>query len=202
MRFLTILAMLGVILMFSADNLNADGKKPLTDADVLKANPLIEMKTSKGIMKLELFSDIAPKHAQNFVKLTQDGFYNGLIFHRVIPNFMVQGGDPQGTGIGGPGYTIDAEISPTLKHVKGSLAAARQGDNVNPKRASSGSQFYICQVATTWLDGQYTIYGQVYEGLDVIDSIAAVQTSKPGDKPLVDIIIESVTTVIGTKPHS
>ncbi|MFP4458028.1 MAG: peptidylprolyl isomerase [Candidatus Zixiibacteriota bacterium] len=175
------------------------GEKMYKEEDVLKANPIVEMETSKGTMKIELYSDHAPKHAWNFVKLTQEDFYDGLTFHRIIPNFMIQGGDPDGTGRGGPGYTIDAEISPELSHVKGSLAAARKGDQVNPEKKSSGSQFYICHVATPHLDGEYTIYGQVTEGMDVIDKIASVETGAM-NKPVEDVLINDIK-ILELKPH-
>jgi cyclophilin family peptidyl-prolyl cis-trans isomerase len=171
----------------------------MKEEDLKKGNPIIEMKTTMGTIKLELFADVAPKHAWNFVKLSQDTFYNGLLFHRVIKNFMIQTGDPEGTGAGGPGYNIDAEIS-NLKHTRGTLAAARQGDQVNPKRASSGSQFYICQVDCPHLDNQYTIFGHVTEGLDVVDLIGNTKTG-PRDKPVEDIKIISMK-VIGLKDRA
>ncbi len=174
-------------------------KKELTEEDVMKANPVIKMTTSKGPMTIELYSDYAPKHAWNFVKLTQEGFYNGLTFHRVIRNFMIQGGDPDGTGTGGPGYTIEAEITPELSHKKGTLAAARQGDQVNPEKRSSGSQFYICHVPTPHLDNQYTIFGQVTEGMEVIDEIATVKTDRR-DKPVEPVTIESIE-IVEMKDH-
>lgn len=123
--------------------------------------------TSKGTIKIKVFPDDAPLHAANFVKLVQDGFYDGLTFHRVIPNFMSQGGDPEKTGMGGPGYTIPAEIGAT--HDAGRLAAARTGDEVNPERRSSGSQFYLCHSKSgcAHLDGQYSVYGEIIEGQDV-----------------------------------
>jgi len=170
----------------------------LTEEQVMQGNPIVQMTTSKGVLTLELFSDVAPKHAWNFVKLTQEGFYNGLIFHRVIKNFMIQGGDPQGNGQGGPGYTLDAEFS-NLKHKRGTLAAARLGDQANPQKRSSGSQFYICHVDCPHLDGQYTIYGTVLEGLDVVDAIASTPTGR-NDKPLEDVVIKDVR-VTGIKPH-
>lgn len=147
---------------------------------------------SFGKIKIELYRKEAPKTCENFVKLTEQGFYNGLIFHRVIPGFVVQGGDPLGNGTGGPGYTVPAEISLNLKHIRGAVATARQGDQVNPTKASSGSQFYICHAPTPNLDGNYTIFGMVVEGLDVVDKIAAVKTG-PGDKPITPVVMEKVT---------
>jgi len=146
----------------------------------VSTNPKVKIETSYGNMIMELRADVAPKHAANFLKLVSEKFYDGTTFHRVIPNFMVQGGDPnsktdnrQTHGIGGPGYTIPAEIN--LKNSRGSVAAARQGDQVNPKRESSGSQFYINVVNNSFLDNQYTVFGQIIEGMDVADKIAAAQ---------------------------
>ena len=132
--------------------------------------------TEYGDIRLELYSDKAPKTVANFKKLAGEGFYDGLTFHRVVPGFVVQGGDPQGSGTGGPGYDLPAEIDPSLKHQTGTLATARKGDRVNPERRSSGSQFYIALAPQPHLDGGYTIFGQVVEGMDVVKKI------KPGDK--------------------
>jgi cyclophilin family peptidyl-prolyl cis-trans isomerase len=130
---------------------------------------------------------------ENFVKLSNDGFYNGLKFHRVIPNFVIQGGDPQGDGTGGPGYTVPAEIK--LTHKKGAIAMARTGDQVNPTRASSGSQFYIVvdeNAQTKSLDGQYTVFGYVTSGMDIVAKISKVPT-EPGDYPLTEVLIKKIT---------
>jgi cyclophilin family peptidyl-prolyl cis-trans isomerase len=124
--------------------------------------------TELGRIVIDLFEEDAPKHAENFKKLAREGFYNGMTFHRVIEGFMAQGGDPQGTGAGGPGYTIPAEIK--RPHIRGSVAAARRGFS-NPKKESSGSQFYICFTAQPSLDGEYTVLGQVVEGMDVVDKL-------------------------------
>lgn len=144
---------------------------------------IVTLTTSEGVIIVKLDSQAAPQHAANFRKLVKEGFYDGTTFHRVIPDFMIQGGDPLSKdpakraehGTGGPGYTVPAEIG--KKHKRGSVAAARQGDQVNPKRASSGSQFYICVVDTSFLDGQYTVFGEVIEGMGVADKIVA----KPRD---------------------
>src|ERR1700732_557858 len=112
--------------------------------------------TDKGTFVIELYPKVAPKTVENFETLTKKGFYNGLTFHRVVPDFVVQGGDPDGTGTGGPGYTVPAEIGE--KHLRGSVATARTSDQVNPKRESSGSQFYICLEPQPNLDGQYTVF--------------------------------------------
>ncbi len=125
--------------------------------------------TDKGEIVVELDAGTAPQTVNNFVYLSRQGFYDGLTFHRVEPGFVIQGGDPLGTGTGGPGYTVPAEIE--LKHGKGAIAMARRGDQVNPTRASSGSQFYITLAPTPFLDEGYTAFGQVVEGMDVVESI-------------------------------
>ena len=126
--------------------------------------------TAKGDIVAQLDASAAPQTVNNFVFLARQGFYDGLTFHRVEPDFVIQGGDPTGTGGGGPGYTIPAEIK--LPHVEGAIAMARQGDEANPTRASSGSQFYITLAPTSSLDGAYTVFGQVTAGMDVVKSIA------------------------------
>jgi cyclophilin family peptidyl-prolyl cis-trans isomerase len=183
---------------------------------------LVEIETSMGIMVAELFNS-TPKHRDNFLKLAEEGYYNDLLFHRVIAGFMIQGGDPnsrnapagQALGFGGPSYKVPAEFVDSLVHVKGSLAAARDG---NPQKASSGSQFYIVQGGgpiaeeqlnmiesqkgvryspeqraaykasggTPFLDRDYTVFGRVVEGLEVLDQIAATKTA-PGDRPVTDV---------------
>ncbi|QNH63032.1 peptidylprolyl isomerase [Hymenobacter sediminicola] len=160
-----------------------------------KKDQLVTISTSLGDIKMILF-DATPQHKANFLKLAESGFYNGTTFHRIIPNFMVQGGDanskdadPANDGMGQPNeQTIPAEIRPELKHKFGALAAARQGDFVNPQRASSASQFYLVQnhQGTSHLDGQYTVFGQVVSGLDVIDKIAT-QPKDDRDRPLTDL---------------
>jgi cyclophilin family peptidyl-prolyl cis-trans isomerase len=151
--------------------------------------------TEFGDMKGILYNE-TPKHRDNFVKLAKSGFYDGLLFHRVIMGFMIQGGDPtsktakagQRLGGGDPGYTIPAEFNPALKHKRGALAAARTGDDVNPTKASSGSQFYIVQPekGTHFLDMNYTVFGEITDGFDVIDKIASAPKDA-GDRPLKDI---------------
>ncbi|MBS0620484.1 MAG: peptidylprolyl isomerase [Verrucomicrobia bacterium] len=125
--------------------------------------------TSKGDITCQLNYKDAPLSVTNFVQLAQGGFYNGLTFHRVVPNFVVQGGDPDGTGRGGPGYTIPAEIK--LPHIQGALAWARLPDNVNPKKRSSGSQFYITLEKISYLDGEYSVFGQTLSGMDIVKKI-------------------------------
>lgn len=203
----------------SCSSQTADNKQPNPEK---RTRVLIE--TSYGNMTVELYNE-TPKHRDNFLKLVNEGFYNDLIFHRVINNFMIQGGDPNSRnaapgaplGNGNLGYTIPAEFVKGLYHKKGALAAARMGDNVNPTKASSSCQFYIVQGnvwpadrlqmfgaqmgkqfspeqvrdyttigGTPHLDDDYTVFGQVVEGLDVIDKIAAVQCG-PGDRPVADV---------------
>jgi peptidyl-prolyl cis-trans isomerase B (cyclophilin B) len=125
--------------------------------------------TSKGDIVCELNHEKAPLSVTNFCQLAEGGFYNGLLFHRVVPRFVVQGGDPDGTGTGGPGYTVPAEIG--LKHEKGALAWARQDVRVNPLKRSSGSQFYITLEKVPYLDNEYTVFGQTISGLDVLEKI-------------------------------
>ncbi|MCL5952651.1 MAG: peptidylprolyl isomerase [Chloroflexi bacterium] len=136
----------------------------------VKKTYVATIKTAKGDIVVELYPKDAPQTVNNFVFLARDGFYNNLTFHRVEPGFVIQGGDPLGTGTGGPGYTIPAEIKE--KHSKGAIAMARLPDQVNPKRDSSGSQFYITLEATPFLDGAYTAFGQVTQGMDVVQKIA------------------------------
>ena len=144
--------------------------------------------TSKGRIVLEFFPDDAPGHVRNFIELAQKGFYNNLIFHRVIKGFMIQGGCPQGTGTGGPGYTINAEFN-ARPHLDGTLSMAR-----TPDPNSAGSQFFICLGPQSFLDGQYTVFGQVVEGLDVVHAIGAVPTDDR-DKPLEDVVMQQVAIV-------
>ncbi|MCB0791148.1 MAG: peptidylprolyl isomerase [Flavobacteriales bacterium] len=205
------------------------GSDLIAQKDQKATRPLVEIRTELGTIVVALFNE-TPQHRDNFLKLVNAHFYDSLLFHRVIPGFMVQGGDPNSKhaktgdmlGNGGPDYTVPAEIVPSLHHFKGMLAAARQGDQVNPDRRSSGSQFYIVQgkpylpdelkmmtqrmtamgQGSTYsaediqryakdggaphLDGAYTVFGEVVEGLDVLDKIAAVPCD-PRDRPLTDV---------------
>ena len=144
------------------------------------------MKTSEGDIVFELFDDEAPKTVSNFKKLASEGFYDGLIFHRVIDDFMIQGGCPEGTGMGGPGYTFEDEINPH-KVVRGALAMANAGPNTN------GSQFFIVTTeAAPWLDGKHTVFGHVVDGMEVVDKIEGSETDGR-DKPVEEARIERVT---------
>src|SRR6059058_6026057 len=143
------------------------------------------MHTTHGTIALELYDDDAPKTVSNFRKLADDGFYDGIIFHRVIPDFMIQGGCPQGTGTGGPGYTFEDEIN-DHKVVRGALAMANAGPNTN------GSQFFIVTTdAAPWLDGKHTVFGEVTDGMETVDQIEASETDGR-DKPTSEVRIESV----------
>jgi peptidyl-prolyl cis-trans isomerase B (cyclophilin B) len=143
------------------------------------------METSKGKLDIELFDDDAPKTVENFKKLAADGFYDGVIFHRVIPDFMIQGGDPTGTGAGGPGYQFEDEFN-EHKVVRGALAMANAGPNTN------GSQFFIVTTdAAPWLDGKHTVFGRVTDGMDAVNAISATDTDAR-DKPREDVVIERV----------
>jgi peptidyl-prolyl cis-trans isomerase B (cyclophilin B) len=144
------------------------------------------MHTNQGDITLELFDEDAPKTVANFKKLAGDNFYNGIIFHRVIKDFMIQGGDPTGTGRGGPGYTFEDEFNDN-KVVRGALAMANAGPNTN------GSQFFIVTTdAAPWLDGKHTVFGRVVEGMEVVDKIEGADTDH-NDRPREDARIESVT---------
>jgi peptidyl-prolyl cis-trans isomerase B (cyclophilin B) len=194
--------------------------------------PMVEMVTNMGTMKIKLY-DNTPQHRDNFIKLVEQGFYDSVLFHRVIPSFMIQGGDPdskgapagKALGMGGPGYTVPAEFVETNLHLKGALAAARMGDQMNPTKASSGSQFYIVQGqslsdgmldqiegmkkfkytpeqralykekgGTPFLDRDYTVFGELVEGFDVLDKISAVARDR-GDRPNEDVMIIKATLI-------
>lgn len=207
--------------------------QPISNKTVNKST-MIEITTSYGTMVFKLYNE-TPLHRDNFIKLAQEGYYDGTLFHRVIRNFMIQGGDPdskmakpgQMLGNGGPSYTVPAEFVPTLFHKKGVLSAARMGDQVNPTKASSGSQFYIVQGqkftdadlsnierqtrntltpeqkqvyktigGTPHLDGNYTVFGEMISGFEVLDAIAAVPTDRM-DRPATDV--KMTVKVLNTK---
>ncbi len=169
--------------------------------------PMFDIVTSKGTMRIKLYSK-TPKHRANFTKLVKEHYYDSLRFHRIIEGFMIQGGDPYSRdtakislwGQGGPDYTVPAEFVNEYWHKKGAIAAARRGDMVNPTKASSGSQFYIVhdENACLHLDGQYTIFGEVIEGLDIIDKIATVDVDMY-DRPREDVFIKEIRPVL-TEP--
>ncbi len=150
-------------------------------------NPRATIDTSMGTVTLELYEDKAPRTVENFVKLAKDGFYDGLIFHRVIKDFMIQGGCPKGTGTGGPGYQFEDEFHDALRHDEpGMLSMANAGPNTN------GSQFFITLAATPWLDGKHAIFGKIVGGMDVVEAIGQVETGA-GDRPAQDVTLSRVT---------
>ena len=160
------------------------------------ANPIVTIKIKgMGDIKAELYPQIAPITVENFVKLAGSGFYNGLTFHRIIPGFMIQGGDPEGTGMGGPGYSIKGEFSSngfpnSLNHSRGVLSMAR---SMMPD--SAGSQFFIMHEDAPHLDGEYAAFGKVFEGIEVVDKIASVKTDY-NDKPLEPVVIEIMSVEV------
>jgi cyclophilin family peptidyl-prolyl cis-trans isomerase len=155
------------------------------------ANRTAHFHTTQGNFKVELFEERAPTTTKNFIDLAEKGYYDGLIFHRVIEDFMIQGGCPSGTGTGGPGYQIPDEFHPELSHSgEGILSMANAGPN------TGGSQFFITLAATAWLDGKHAVFGKVTEGVDVVRAIGKTETA-PGDRPLVEVQMESVKIVEG-----
>ncbi len=177
---------------------------------------IIEITTSFGKMYMWLYKS-TPKHRENFLKLAKQSYYDSTTFHRIVRNFVIQGGDPNSKdsiktndGSGGPGYTIPIELNDSLKHVRGAVGAARDGDDVNPLKASSGSQFYIClnTPQTTHLNKNYTVFGFIMKGMDVADKIV-VQTKNSNDRPVKDIkmsvkvirkTLEEIKTEFGYEP--
>ena len=152
---------------------------------------VIEMENG-DIMKGELYPEIAPKTVENFIKLVEDGFYDGLIFHRVIPGFMIQGGCPKGNGMGGPGWTIPGEFTSNgfrndLKHTPGVLSMARA-----KSKDSAGTQFFICFAVCDWLDGDYAAFGKVLSGMEHVYAVSKVKTNSANYRPLEDVVIESI----------
>ena len=155
-------------------------------ADEAVKRPVANFETTMGNFKIELYSDLAPNTVKNFVDLANKNFYDGVIFHRVIDNFMIQGGDPTGTGMGGPGYSIPDEFGEGLKHdSKGILSMANAGPD------TGGSQFFITLVPTPWLDGHHAIFGHVIEGMEVVEAIGHTKTDRR-DRPVEDVIMKKV----------
>jgi cyclophilin family peptidyl-prolyl cis-trans isomerase len=150
------------------------------------ANRIARFETNRGNFSIELFEDRAPLTTKNFIDLTEKNFFDGLIFHRVIPGFMIQGGDPQGTGTGGPGYKIKDEFHQELRHdAPGVLSMANAGPN------SGGSQFFITLAATPWLDGKHAVFGKVVDGMDVVEAIGTTKTGRQ-DRPLEEVVMKTV----------
>lgn len=188
----TSLAVMALALAFSATAVSqksekGEGKNPKMEHG--KEIGVIE--TSMGTIEVELYRRDAPKTVENFVRLARKGYYNGVIFHRVIDNFMIQGGDPTGTGMGGEsiyGKKFEDEFVPTLKHdVPGVVSMANAGPGTN------GSQFFITLVPTPWLNGKHTIFGKVIKGMDVVRAIGKVEVSKPNDRPVKDVVMKKVS---------
>ncbi len=153
-----------------------------------------EFQTNHGSVSVELFLEKAPKTTKNFIELARKGFYDGVLFHRVMDGFMIQGGDPTGTGRGGPGYTIPDEFHPDLSHSEeGILSMANAGPD------TGGSQFFITLEATPWLDGKHAVFGKVTEGMEVVRAIGKTPTGR-GDRPIQDVVMESVRIVEARDP--
>lgn len=215
-RFIFITAVLALMASASVSCGSFGGKKKAAETELddstktamemermRKEMPEFIMETTHGTMKIRLY-DKTPQHRDNFAKLVSENYYDGIRFHRVIEGFMIQTGDPfsrdtaliNSWGTGGPDYTVPAEFIAEYGHKKGAIAAARKGDMANPKKASSGSQFYIVHdpEVCRQLDGQYTVFGEVTEGLEVIDAIAGVATDRR-DRPYEDVMIISIRKV-------
>lgn len=176
-RLFLLISVLAVIIISGCTN----------GGDTMKTNRIAVIETNMGIMEVELFEDKAPITTKNFIDLSQKGFYDNTTFHRVIKDFMIQGGDPRGDGTGGPGYSIKDEFGPGLKHnSSGILSMANAGPN------TGGSQFFITLVPTPWLDGKHAIFGKVVKGQDVLKNIGNVQTGR-NDKPVQKVVITKIT---------
>lgn len=190
------IVMSGLLIFAGCTNANSNNNaappqpaspNPNANAGQSVKNPVAKFQTSKGDFKVELFEDKAPITAKNFITLVNKKFYDGLIFHRVIDGFMIQGGDPKGNGTGGPGYMIPDEFHPDLKHSgPGILSMANAGPN------TGGSQFFITLAATPWLDNHHAVFGKVIEGMDVVQAIGKVKTGVQ-DKPVEDVVIKQIT---------
>lgn len=186
------IAMIFTFAACSSDKSEANNKNE-AESEQSSANPVAEIVIKDyGTITVELRYDKAPNTVKNFIYLANSGFYNGLIFHRVIENFMIQGGDPKGNGTGDPGYSIKGEFSNNgssndLKNTRGALAMAR-----STAYDSAGSQFFICQRDCSWLDGDYAVFGYVTDGLEIVDQIAGVDTNL-NDKPYEDVVIEKIS---------
>jgi cyclophilin family peptidyl-prolyl cis-trans isomerase len=174
----------------SSDNSYNNESNKMIDTTKKDTSLVAVIKTNMGNIEIKLFEDKTPKTVQNFVGLAKKGYYNGVIFHRVIDNFMIQGGDPTGTGRGGESFgggKFEDEIVPSLTFDKpGCVAMANAGQNTN------GSQFFITTVPTPWLNGHHTIFGEVVNGMDIVNKISKVETTKPYDRPVKDVVMNEV----------
>ena len=182
-------AALGIMMMLSTACAAGDngGEKKMV-------NRIARFETSMGNFDAELFEDKAPKTSENFIKLAEKGFYNGLTFHRVIDGFMIQGGCPKGDGTGGPGYTIPDEFHPDLRHSgEGILSMANAGPN------TGGSQFFITLAKTEWLDGKHAVFGKIVSGISVVKAIGKTETDPFYNRPYDDVVIKKVTILPGDK---
>ncbi|MPL78417.1 hypothetical protein SDC9_24282 [bioreactor metagenome] len=183
-KFYTSMILLACLMFFTACS-NQENRAGAAKATVVNPTTAV-FTTNMGTFEATLATKDAPLTCDNFIKLAKKGFYNGTIFHRIIPGFMIQGGDPKGNGMGGPGYTIKDEFSPMLKHDKaGVLSMANAGPN------TGGSQFFITLAPTPWLDGKHAVFGRVTKGMDVVDKIGKVLTDSR-DKPISDVVIKSI----------
>ena len=186
---LTILMLTFVQTSLAEDATSNAPAQPPSDVQIKGDIVKVKIETTMGTMDADLFAKEVPKTVQNFVTLAKKGFYDGIIFHRVIPGFMIQTGDPTGTGMGGPGYKFNDEFSPDLRHSKaGILSMANSGPNTN------GSQFFITDAPTPWLDNHHSVFGQVTSGVDVVKAIANVNRG-PNDKPVETVKMMKVTIV-------
>lgn len=196
-KMLMILLVTSAILSCKKDN-DKEEEKPKNNTPAEAQDTVIEISTSYGKMYMWLYKQ-TPLHRANFCRLADSGFFNGTAFHRVIPNFVIQGGDPLSAdedttndGTGGPGYTIPAEFRDSLKHVRGAVGAARLSDAVNPAKASSGSQFYVCMSTsgTQFLNGNYTVFGYIMKGMEVADSIVGKPRDTNTNRPYNPVTVE------------
>lgn len=208
--YFSIIMVMSLMAFAACSSCSSNSRKGVAETETVdmentqNLEPEYDIITTHGTMRVKLYSK-TPKHRDNFAKLVKENYYDSIRFHRVIEGFMIQAGDPYSRdtskidmwGQGGPDYTVPAEFVNEYWHKKGAIAAARKGDMANPRKASSGSQFYIVhdENACLHLDGQYTIFGEVIEGLDVIDKIAAVPVDRM-DRPYEDVIIQKVTPVV------
>ncbi len=189
-RFMKYILLVTLLLLFVLAACSSQVAEP-TDNTTFEGenmtNTIATIQTNLGTMEFELFVEKAPITTKNFIDLAEKGFYDGIIFHRIIPDFMVQGGDPNGRGTGGPGYSIKDEFHPALKHnSSGVLSMANSGPN------TGGSQFFITLIPTPWLDNKHAVFGKIISGEDILKKIGAVQTGA-SDKPVNDVIMEKVT---------
>jgi len=192
-KYIYLLVLISLTLSFLVFSCKEKSEDPVIEDTVYK---LVKIETDYGNMLLWLYTE-TPLHRDNFLKLTSEHYYDSVIFHRVINNFVIQGGDPTGIGNGGPGYTIPAEFVSSIKHVNGAVGAARQNDDINPTKASNGSQFYIVDNinGTPSLDGRYTVFGIVIDGLTTVDAISQVPTDLSNDRPLTNVYMKKVSIV-------